>query len=50
MEFVGGIPRTRKGQDYMFVLVDMFSNMCILMACSKTIKEKEAKNLSFEKV
>jgi hypothetical protein len=41
MDIVGGMSRTRWGLDYLFVVVDKSSNMCILMACSKTIKGKD---------
>jgi hypothetical protein len=35
MDFVGGFPTTRKGHDYLFVVVDRFNKMCILMPCKK---------------
>jgi hypothetical protein len=38
MDFVGGLPTTRKGHDFLFVVVDMFRKMCILMSCKKMIK------------
>jgi hypothetical protein len=41
MDFVGGLPKTRKGHEYLFVVVDRLKNMCILMPCKKTIKGKE---------
>nr|QHR91263.1 hypothetical protein Q903MT_gene5295 [Picea sitchensis] len=50
MDFVGGLPTTRKGHDYLFVVVDRFSKMCILMPCKKTIKGQEATNMFFEQV
>jgi len=31
MEFVGGLLTTRKGHAYLFVVVDRFSKMCVLM-------------------
>ena len=37
MDFVGGIPMSRKQHDYLFVVMDRFSKMCILMPCKKTI-------------
>jgi hypothetical protein len=49
MDFVGGLPRTRKEHDYMFVLVDMFSKMCILVPCKKTINGQDIANMLFEK-
>jgi hypothetical protein len=48
MDFVGGLPRTGKGHDYLFMLVDRFKNMCILIPCKKTIKEHEETKLFFE--
>jgi hypothetical protein len=50
MDFMGGFPRTRKGHDYLFVVVDRFSKMCILMPCKKTIKGQDATIMFFEKV
>ena len=50
MDFVGGLPRTRKGHDYLFVVIDGFIKMCILMARRKIIKMQEVTNLLFEKV
>jgi hypothetical protein len=38
VDFVGGFPTTRKENDYIFVVVDMFNKMCILMPCMNTIK------------
>jgi hypothetical protein len=48
MDFVGGLPTTRKGHDYIFVVVDRFINMCILMPCKNTIKRQEVANMFFE--
>jgi hypothetical protein len=50
MDFVGGFPTTRKGHDYIFVVVDRFSKMCILMPCKNTIKGQEATNMLFEEI
>ena len=33
MDFVGGFPMSRKSHDYLYVVVDRFSKMCILMPC-----------------
>ena len=35
MDFVRGLPMSRKGHDYLYVVVDRFSKMCILMPCKK---------------
>ena len=50
MDFVGGLPTTRKGHDYLFMVVDRFSKMCVLMPCKKTINGQEAANLFFGQV
>jgi hypothetical protein len=50
MDFVGGLPTTRKGHDYLFVVVDRFFKMCIIMTCKNTIKGKEVANMFFEQV
>ena len=36
MDFVGGLPLSRKQHDYLYVVVDRFNKMCILMPCKKT--------------
>ena len=50
MDFVGGLPTTRKGHEYLFVVVVKFNKMCILMPCKKNIKGHEIENLFFEEV
>jgi hypothetical protein len=37
MDFVCGLQITRKGRVYLFVVVEKFRNMFILMHCNKTI-------------
>jgi hypothetical protein len=37
MDFLGGFPINKKGHDYIFVVVDKFSKMCI-MYYKETIK------------
>ena len=37
MDFAGGIPMSRNQHDYIFVVVDRFSKMCIRMPCKMTI-------------
>ena len=41
---------SRKGHDYLYVVVDRFSKMCILMACEKIITAKKTANLFFQNV
>jgi hypothetical protein len=50
MDFLGGLPITWKGHDYLFLVVDRFSKMCILMPCKKIINGQEATNKFFEQV
>jgi len=47
MEFVGGLLKIRKGNYYLFRVVDSFSKMCVLMPCKKVVNRKEAANLFF---
>jgi hypothetical protein len=49
-DFVGDLPRTKKVHDYLLVVVDKFSKMCILMPSKKTIEGQDATNMFFEKV
>jgi hypothetical protein len=37
MDFVGGLPMSKRDHDYLYVVVDRFSKMCILMPCKKKI-------------
>jgi hypothetical protein len=50
MDFVGGSTTIRMVHNYLFVLVDMFNDMCFLMPCKNTIKEQEETNMFFELV
>jgi hypothetical protein len=50
MDFVGGLPMTRGGHDYLYVVVDRFSKMCILMPCKMQITAKQTANLFFQHV
>jgi hypothetical protein len=42
MDFVGGFPMTHRGHDYLFIVVDHFRKMCVLIPCKKTISGREA--------
>jgi hypothetical protein len=37
MDFVGGLPMSRKGHDYLYVVVDRFNKMCVLIPCKKQV-------------
>jgi hypothetical protein len=50
MNFVGGLPMSRMGHDYLYVLVDRFSKMCILMPCKNHITVEKTTNLVFQYV
>jgi hypothetical protein len=50
MDFVGGLPTTNKRHDYLFVVVDRFNKMFILMPCENTISGQEATNMFFKQV
>nr|GEX12494.1 hypothetical protein [Tanacetum cinerariifolium] len=42
------VPKTRKGNQYLFVIVDRFSKMVVLIPCKKTVTGEEAARLFFE--
>eukprot|EP00253_Pinus_taeda_P019290 PITA_19290 len=51
MDFVGGLPKSRKQHDYLYVVVDRFSKMFILMPCKKkTIIAEQTAELFFHHV
>jgi hypothetical protein len=50
MDFMGDLLRTKRGHGYVFVVVDKFSMMYILMPCKKTIKGRDATIMFFENV
>ena len=41
---------SRKKHDYLYVVVDIFSKMCILMPCKKTITAEQTADLYFQHV
>jgi hypothetical protein len=47
MDFVGDLPITKKGHDYVFLVVDRFRKMCNLMPNKNTIKRQEATKILF---
>ena len=48
MDFVGGIPLLKRGHDYLYVVVDRFNKMCILMPCKKKIIAEQTSHLFFQ--
>jgi hypothetical protein len=50
MDYMLGLPSTKQGNHCVFVVVDRFSKMVILVACKKRIIEKATTKLFFEQV
>jgi hypothetical protein len=50
MDYMFGLPSTKKGNDCVFVVVDQFSNMAILIACTKSIIATDIVKLFLERV
>ena len=40
VDFVGGFPLSIKGHDYLYVVVDRFSKLCIMMPCKKKVTKE----------
>jgi hypothetical protein len=50
MDYMLGLMSTKRGNDYVFVVVDHFSKMVILVAYKKSITTEATSKLFFEQV
>jgi hypothetical protein len=50
MDFVGGLSMSRTGHDYLYVVVDRFSKMCILIPCKKQVTTEQTTHMFFANV
>ena len=50
MDFVRGLLMSRRGHDYMYVMVDRFSNMCILVPWKKQVTTEQIAKMFFKQV
>jgi hypothetical protein len=48
MDYMSCLPSTKRGNDCVFVVVDLFSKMVILVSCKKSITTEATTNLFFE--
>jgi hypothetical protein len=48
MDYMVGLPSTKRGNDYVFVVVDRFSKMVILVSCKKSITTEAIAKIFFE--
>jgi hypothetical protein len=50
MDYMSGLPSTKRGNDCVFVVVDCFSKMAIMVVCKKSITAEATAKLFFERV
>ena len=50
MDYMSGLPSTKHGNNYVFVVVDRFSKMAIMVAYKKNIIAESIAKLFFERV
>jgi hypothetical protein len=50
MDYMSGLPSTKRGNDCVFVVVDRFSKMAILVAYKKNITAEATAKIFFEQV
>ena len=47
MDFVGGLPMSKKNHDYLYVVVDHFNKMCIWMPCKNQLTAEKTTHMFF---
>jgi hypothetical protein len=50
MDYMSGLPSTKRGNDCVFVVFDLFSKMVIMVACKKSITAEATAKIFFEQV
>ena len=50
MDYMSGLPSTKRGNDCVFVVVDLFSKMAIMVARKKSITTEATAKLFFERI
>jgi hypothetical protein len=50
MDFVGWLPMSKRGHDYLYVVVDRFIKICILMPCKNHVTTEQVAHLFFQHV